>query len=153
MRWSTYPRDGLMTYAHLVQPEENDILLGRDAVANGHLRDLRVQLVLTQAAMADLLGIDPTRYRVWEREPTTRLWVASARRIGRFYRSAMRQVGLMEDMGYKPGDLIPFMSVAPLLGITHEVLLRRYRDGEISGIDLGVLGTWMTKQDFADLTR
>jgi DNA-binding XRE family transcriptional regulator len=140
-------------YDPCVQPEDNDVLLGREAVASGHLQALREQVGLTQAAMADLVGVDPTRYRLWERETSTRLWTDSARRIGRFYRSAMRQVGLIEEMGYKPGELIPFMSVAPLLGITHEVLLRRYRKGEVQGVDLGVLGTWMTRENFQGLTK
>lgn len=148
----SYTKGGVGDYhERMLDPADNDVILGRDAIRLGHLHDLRVQLGLSQAAMADLIDVDASRYRFWEREPDTRLWAASAHRIGRFYRSAMRQVGLIEEMGYAPGELMPFMSVAPLLGMTHELLIRRYRNGEITGVDLGVLGIWMTKDQYASL--
>lgn len=131
--------------------EANDVLLGREAVERGLLRQLRIQLGLPQAVMADLLGVDPARYRLWEQSPATRLWTKSAIKVGRFYRSATSQLRILEQQGVPVADLMPFMAVAPRLGMTHEGLMREYRDGYVKAVDLGVLGLWMRKEDFEEI--
>lgn len=133
--------------------DTNDVLLGREAVESGWLKSLREKLGMPQAAMADLVGTDAARYRLWETEPDTRLWTRSAQRVGRFYRSALNQIIVLEEKGIDLDTLVPFMAVAPRLGMTHEGLLARYRRGDVRGEDLGVLGLWMTKADFWEMQQ
>ena len=133
--------------------DTNDVLLGREAVESGWLKSLREKLSMPQAAMAALMGTAAARYRLWEADPGTRLWTKSAQRVGRFYRSALNQIVILDERGVDLDTLVPFMAVAPRLGMTHEGLLARYRRGEVRGEDLGVLGLWMTKAEFREMQQ
>lgn len=124
--------------------------LGREVVADGRLRDLRQILGLTRNAMAELLHTAPLTYSSWELRPVN-LHRTTAERIGRFYTSASRGLELLRDDGLEVQQLMPFHMVATHLGIPQEQLHRRYREGEFTAIDAGILGLWINRADLEAL--
>jgi transcriptional regulator with XRE-family HTH domain len=128
----------------------SQVQLGREVVADGRLRDLRQILGLTRNAMAEILQTAPLTYTTWEKGMVN-LREETAARVGRFYVSAKRGLELLEEEGVDPSELMPFHLVATQLGLPQEVLHRRYRDGEIRGIDAGILGLWLRRADLDSL--
>lgn len=120
--------------------------LGQEVVSNGKLRELRGTLGLSLTAMADLTGVNLITYRKWESRPETKLWAATATRLGRFYAAASRQVEVLSEAGVTMSGLMPFHEVAAIRGLTQEGLLHQYRAGDIEGVDLGVLGLWIPRE-------
>lgn len=94
--------------------------------------------------MAELLNVSPKTYAHWENNPNVNLKPSMAQAVGKFYEQTER---LMEDLPIPLDQLIPFHIVATLRGIPQELLLARYRDGTIEGVDLGVLGLWGYRDD------
>lgn len=121
--------------------------LGRQVVRDGLLLPLRMRLGLSSSAMAVLLYASPITYKAWELRPDTRVWGATANKLGRFYRAAMAQLAAADEEGIVLEDKIPFHLAATLLGLPQELLLRRYRDGEIPATDMGLLGLWVDRAD------
>lgn len=126
--------------------------LGREVVSDGRLRDLRQILSLTRNAMAELLHTAPLTYSSWELRKVN-LHRATAERIGRFYTAAQRGLEILREADLDPSELMPFHLVATHLGIPQEQLLRRYREGEVAGIDVGILGLWLRRRDLDGLKR
>jgi hypothetical protein len=125
----------------------DDVELGRQVVRDGLLLPLRTRLGLSSSAMAVLLYASPITYRSWESRPDTRVWENTAAKLGRFYRAAMAQLEAADEEGITLEDKIPFHLAATLLGVPQELLLRRYREGEVPATDLGLLGLWVDKRD------
>lgn len=122
---------------------------GREAIANGELKQLRDRLGLTRTAMAELLHTSLVTYTTWEVRPTVRVWPSTAERVGRFITQAAIVLNqLDEDLG----DLIPFYVAATHAGLPQEILLRWYREGQIQAVDLGILGPWLHREDLAKIT-
>ena len=122
---------------------------GRAVVANGDLRRLRDRLGLTRTAMAELLHTSTLTYTGWESRPDRTLWPSTAERIGRFYTQAERALNeLDEDLG----ELLPFYLAATYAGLPQEILLRFYREGKVLGVDLGILGLWLHRDDLGKLS-
>lgn len=119
------------------------IALGREVVNDGRLHDLRIELGFSATYMAEMLMTNVATYRTWERRPETKLWITTALRVGRFFVSSRRT---LDELGVSLADLVPLHAVAPRLGITHELLLHRYRQGEFEAVDLGILGLWVPKE-------
>lgn len=120
---------------------------GRELVATGKLQQLREHLGLSRNAMADLLHTSLRTYTSWEqRSGDVTVRPATAGRIARFYVAAARGIGLLGEAGYNVKDLMPFHLVATHLGIPQELLLRRYREGQIEAIDAGILGLWIRRE-------
>ena len=127
-------------------PETNQEL-GRLVVRQSLLAQLRARLGYPRMLMAELLYTTIPVYTAWESQPDTKIREQSAERIGRFYRSAMAQLNLLDEAGIKLSELVPWHRVAMHYRVGQEVLLRRYRAGEIDAMDLGVLGLWGYKED------
>lgn len=121
--------------------------LGRTVVREGLLLPLRMRLGLSSSAMAVLLYASPITYKAWELRPETRVWGATAGKLGRFYRAAMAQMLAADEEGIKLEDKIPFHLAATLLGVPQELLLRHYREGRVPATDMGLLGLWVDKAD------
>lgn len=128
----------------------SQVQLGREVVSDGRLKELRLALGLTRNAMAEILRTAPLTYTSWENRPVN-LREETASRIGRFYKSARRGLELLEEEGVPISELMPFHMVATQLGLPQEVLFRRYRDGEIHGIEAGILGLWLRRVDLPGL--
>jgi transcriptional regulator with XRE-family HTH domain len=126
--------------------ESEDSKLGREVIATGGLRPLREQLGLSRTQMADYLNLNIATYRKWEDRTDVRMWGGLAERLGRFYRSASRQLEILSEAGVNIRELEPFYEVAARRGLTQEGLLHMYRDGQVPGVDLGVLGLWSTRE-------
>lgn len=124
---------------------------GRRAVANGELLALRERLGLTVNAMAEFLGTTQNTYRSWEENLVTRMWPQTAQRIGRFILHANRHLDFLESHGVSIDDLIPLHKVAGQLGIPHEILIKRYREGLFAADDLGILGLWVDREDIKEI--
>lgn len=116
--------------------------LGREVLADGSLYRLRQRLNLARNAMSELLHVSPITYTSWEQRDV-RVWKTTAVRIGLFYERAIQALKQLETEDIDIGGLIPFHLVATQLGIPQELLLARYRDGEIPAIDTGILGLWV----------
>jgi hypothetical protein len=119
--------------------ELDEVSLGREVVAKGHLRNLRNKLGWSCNAMAEALLTSTITYATWESRPDTRLWNKTAGRIGTFYRDATQILSEFQDID----SYQPFYKVAMRRGIPQEYLLAQYRDGRVDGVDLDVLGLWM----------
>lgn len=131
---------------------EDATKLGQAVVSDDRLMTLRTTLGITRAAMAELLHTSPVTYARWEKEGgNVTLRKATALRVGRFYHAAVKALELIQSYGYDPSELIPFHLVATQLGIPQEQLLERYRNGEVDGIDAGILGLWLHKSDLQEL--
>lgn len=119
-------------------------LLGRDIVADGRLKELRVKLGLTRSAMAELLHTSTVTYTTWENKPGVNLWPETAERLGRFYYNACTELAYVyETLQVEVSDLMPFYLASTALGIPQELLLMRYRNGDFVAEDLGILGLWV----------
>src|SRR4030095_6159970 len=123
--------------------EPTEAQVGREIVASGGLMPWRLKLGLSRSAMSDFIGINLITYRKWETNPQTKMWTTNAARLGRFVRSAERQLAVLSEGGVKLSELTPFHEVASMRGLTQEGLLHQYRAGDVEGVDLGVLGLWM----------
>jgi transcriptional regulator with XRE-family HTH domain len=128
---------------------------GTSLIRSGALTLLREQLGISATAMAALLYVSPTTFLRWEKDSVNgidrRIWTRTAERVDRFFTAAIRQLELAQEHGYDMKNLVPFHLISSHLSIPSEVLFNRYRKGEIEGVDLGVLGLWMTSQDFEAL--
>jgi transcriptional regulator with XRE-family HTH domain len=120
------------------------IRLGRRVVSEGLLVQLRAKLGLSRNLMSEFLHTSPITYSTWERKSDTRLWPQTALRIGRFYQQAIK---VMDELSIPLDQLVPFHIAATLLGVPQEFLLAKYRNGEVQGVDLGILGLWMWRTD------
>lgn len=120
---------------------------GRRAVAAGELKQLRETLGLTVNAMAEFLGTTQNTYRTWEENRVGRMWPQTAERIGRFILHANRHLDFLAEHGVTIDSLIPLHKVAGQLGIPHEILIKRYREGLFQADDLGILGLWVDRED------
>jgi transcriptional regulator with XRE-family HTH domain len=122
--------------------------LGQEVVDDGRLKDLRLMLDWSLNAMAEVLHTSPQTYSTWERRRNQiKLWPASANRVGQFYVQAHQLICQLADEGVDLGQLVPFHVAASHMGLPQEVLLERYRNGEIDAEDLGILGLWIRKKD------
>lgn len=121
--------------------------LGRMVVRQGLLLALRKRLGFPRMLMAEMLYTTIGVYSTWESQPDIKLRSGSADKIGRFYRSAMRQLDDLEHDGIDISTLVPFHLAASHYRIGQEILYKQYRDGELDGVDLGILGLWMYKVD------
>lgn len=129
---------------------EEAVQLGQDVIDDGRLKDLREQLGLTRFAMAELLQVAWPTYANWEKRPV-RLRKLTAGRVGRFYKIANLELGVLRDHSINIRDMVPFHVVATYLGIPQEQLLYRYRNGEFEATDLGILGLWIFQSDVDEL--
>jgi hypothetical protein len=125
----------------------DDIDLGKMVVQDRLLGQLRGRLGFPRMLMAEMLYTTIPVYTAWESYPETKIRKESAERIGRFYRAALGQLRVLEEEGVKLTDLVPWHRVAMAHHVGQEVLLQRYRAGEIDALDLGVLGLWGYKED------
>jgi transcriptional regulator with XRE-family HTH domain len=123
--------------------EEDYTRNGRMIISGGLLTELRTRLGLTRNAMSELLHTSPITYATWEDRPDVRIWASTAARVGRFYERAIKELNLLTEQGYELEDLVPFHLAATMLGVPQELLLRRYRDGEVDAVDAGILGLWV----------
>lgn len=125
----------------------SNVVRGRQIVLSGQLRELREKLGLSRTAMAVLLYASPITYAQWETRPEARMWAATAEKIAKFYDAATFQLQAAEEDGVDMSTMYPFHIAATLLGVSHELLLRKYREGEVHATDLGILGLWVDKAD------
>lgn len=124
--------------------------LGREVVADGRLKGLRVRLGLTRNAMAELLHTSALTYTSWETREVT-LWPTTAIRVGRFFQNAEDELEVLREHEMSIEHLVPFHIVSTLLGVPQEQLLRRYREGEFSAVDIGILGLWVPRAELQKL--
>lgn len=122
-----------------------DVRLGREVVAKRRLQPLREALGLTRSAMAELLNTSIFTYSSWEKRPEIAVWPSTAGRIGRFYEAATRQLELLHDEQINIEKLMPLHGAASVLGVPQEVLFKRYREGHLEALDLGILGLWVER--------
>jgi transcriptional regulator with XRE-family HTH domain len=152
--WSTVSYTATETWGSKLMTMKPDPLsqgqLGQEVVADGRLLELRLDLGLTRNAMAEMLQTAPLTYTTWEKG-MVKLRGDTAARVGRFYVSAKRALELLREDDLDPVKLIPFHEVATQLGLPQEVLHRRHRDGEVHGIDAGILGLWLRRTDLDGL--
>jgi DNA-binding XRE family transcriptional regulator len=119
---------------------------GRRAIANGELLQMRETLGLSRNAMAEFLGTSQATYKTWE-EGSVNMLASTYERIGRFLMRAKWQLDWLAEYDCDIASLMPLHSVAGQLGVPHEVLMQRYRDGMFTADDLGILGLWVDRED------
>ena len=109
------------------------------------LQRIRTKLGLTRNAMAELLYTSGQTYTNWETSGRPRNDAAS--RIRKFITSAEDQLRWLEDNGVDVDDMLPLNLAASTLGVPHETLFHVFRDGRFEGLDLGILGIWVRRED------
>ena len=119
---------------------------GRRAWENGELLEMRERLGLSHNAMAEFLGTSQATYKTWE-FGTVSMYRTTFQRIGRFLLHAYRQLDYLAEYGCDISTLTPLHRVAGELGVPHEILMARYREGLFTADDLGILGLWVDRQD------
>ena len=119
---------------------------GRRSASFGGLLAMRQRLGLSRNAMAEFLGTSQATYKTWE-ESSVNMFPRTYERIGRFLMHAERQLAFLAEHGVDISELMPLYAVAGLLGVPHEVLMQRYRDGLFTADDLGILGLWVDRED------
>lgn len=120
---------------------------GMELVRQGQLQKLRAKLGLSHTAMAALLYVSPVTYKRWEQGDTdpSNMWTKTAERVARFHESAVKQLAWLEAEGFELDKLQPLAAYAAARGVGQEVLFRQYRNGELTAVDLGVLGLWVER--------
>jgi DNA-binding XRE family transcriptional regulator len=127
--------------------------LGQSVVNDGRLVQLRTRLQFSRSSMAELLNVAPGTFVRWEKFPRTVLHRETASRVGEVYQRALQEIVWLREDGVRLDSLIPFYLVAARLGWPQEYLLAKYRTGDIPGVDLGILGPWMSLEICEDLAR
>ena len=124
---------------------------GLEIVRTGKLKRLREALGLTPNHMATLLYVSPVTYKAWERQGSTgnhqKMWNSAAEKVARFYETAMFQLGQAKADGFELSQMMPLHLASTELGMPQDLLFRAYREEEIDGLDLGVLGIWIFKDE------
>lgn len=133
-----------------MEPDPDIEAYGRRRWENGDLLAMRERLGLTRNAMADLLVTSQATYKTWE-EGTVNMYASTFERIGRFLMRADRQLEWLAEYDCDISTLMPLYAVAGQLGVPHEVLIQRYRDGLFTADDLGLLGLWVDRDDVATI--
>jgi DNA-binding XRE family transcriptional regulator len=131
-----------------VEPDTEIEAYGRYAWENGELKAMRERLGLSHNAMAEFLGTSQATYKTWESGEVT-VYRSTCQRIGRFLLLARRQLDYLAEYDCDVSTLTPLHKVAGQLGVPHEILMARYRDGLFSADDLGILGLWVDREDLA----
>lgn len=129
----------------------NDEILdiGRRAVEKGGLRRMRKKLGLTRNAVAEVLYTSPVTYRTWEDATVQFIRKPTLEKVGRFMIHAEKQLDVLKEYDINIRKLMPMHEVAAQLGVPHEVLLKRYREGLFTAEDLGILGLWIHRIDLS----
>jgi len=127
------------------------IRLGREVIDDGRLKALRERLGFSANVMSELLHINPMTYRNWEKGTGARMRHLAAEKLGRFYAQAEQAVQAVESDGIVLSTLVPFHLVAAAAGMPHEMLLAKCRNGQVDGVDLGILGLWLRRADLGKL--
>lgn len=127
---------------------QDDIMsAGYRAVQLGQLGRMRERLGLSRNAMSDLLYTSPQTYNTWEDYPGTRIRPETAMKVGRFMLHSKKQLAVLREHKIHLKKLMPLHDVAGQLGVSHELLIRRYREGLFEAEDLGLLGLWVYRAD------
>lgn len=135
-----------------MEPDPGVEAYGRRSWEFGGLLAMRQRLGLTRNAMAEFLGTSQATYKTWE-EGSVKMYSSTFQRIGRFLLHAERQLAILAEHGCDITDLVPLHAVAGQLGVPHEILMSRYRDGLFEADDLGILGLWVDQDDVAQIVE
>lgn len=125
--------------------------LGQSVVADGRLVQLRTRLQFSMSQMAELLGVALATYVRWEKHPRTILHLTTAEKVGKIYKRALQEILWLRQDEVQLDNLVPFHRAAARLGWPQEFLLLKYRSGDFAGIDMGILGMWMTMDVYEEL--
>lgn len=126
---------------------QETMAVGYRAVQLGQLGRMRLRLGLSRNAMSDLLYTSPQTYNTWEDYPGTRIRPETAMKVGRFMVHSKKQLAILREHKINLKKLMPLHDVAGQLGVSHELLIHRYREGLFEAEDLGLLGLWVYKSD------
>lgn len=135
-----------------MEPDLDYEAYGRRAWENGDLLAMRERLGLTHNAMAEFLGTSQATYKTWE-TGSVKMYKNTFERIGRFLQHAYRQLGWLAEHGVHITELMPLHKVAGQLGVPHEILMARYREGLFTADDLGILGLWVDREDVEQIAE
>jgi DNA-binding XRE family transcriptional regulator len=130
-----------------LQLNDDIMSAGYRAVQLGQLGRMRERLGLSRNAMSDLLYTSPQTYNTWEDYPGTRIRPETAMKVGRFMLHSKKQLAVLREHKINLKKLMPLHDVAGQLGVSHELLIRRYREDLFEAEDLGLLGLWVYRAD------
>ena len=134
-----------------MQLNDETMKIGYRAVQLGQLGRMRERLGLSRNAMSDLLYTSPQTYNTWEDYPGTRIRPETAMKVGRFMVHSKKQLAILREHKINLKKLMPLHDVAGQLGVSHELLIHRYREGLFEAEDLGLLGLWVHKSQLDDV--
>jgi transcriptional regulator with XRE-family HTH domain len=130
-------------------------LLGRHAVIDGKLAELRHTLGISLSYMSELMDVSISTYRNWELTPNLGVLMRDqlAIKVGRFVTRAAEELDHLAGDGLSITQLIPFYMYAEALGQPVELIMDRWRRGQmnVETVDLGILGIWMFRHQLPHL--
>lgn len=120
------------------------IAYGRLSFMLGSIHDYRMALGLSKAAVADILGVSITTLYRWESYGMlSKLNDRNAEMVTLFCNAARAALDEYPDFTDR---FITHAVASQRLGVTHEWLLRLYREGRTNGEDFGILGIFYPKE-------
>ena len=119
--------------------------IGRNIIKEGKLEELRKVLGVSRNFMSELLYISATTYRNWVEQPGRgeKMWNKTAARVATFFTEVHAELAALAEDGVELHELMPLYECAQRSASTQEYILSQYRSGTFKGMDLGVLGIWI----------
>lgn len=117
---------------------------GYAAVLGGDLARMRDSLAMTRNAQARLMGVDGESLRRWEALERG-MNIDTATRIGEWLWGARKALESVSDVPFQ--TLMPVTTAARKLGIAEEELEAACDRGEYRFVRLGVLGTFIYREN------
>ena len=121
--------------------------MGREAVTNRHVADLRYRYNLSVRRLAEMLETASQVVARWENNPVTglRMRPLSAIRLGRLMFEAEMEEIKLNHLDVQLDDLIPIGQVTAELGLSpsSKLIAEKCRTGEITCYNLGRFGVYI----------
>ncbi|RPJ21202.1 MAG: hypothetical protein EHM35_18520 [Planctomycetaceae bacterium] len=121
--------------------------LGTQVIRSGWLRLVRDEFALSMVSLAQLLGTYAATVKTWEDGTATLVWKESARRAATFYLGYLDTLAKLQRAGISPEDLMSLRTASMYLGKAGPSVREDCVAGDLTCLDLGVLGTFVWKKD------
>lgn len=129
-------------------PDDKDLLkLGTEVIQSGWLALIREEFSLSMVSLAQLLGSYAATVKTWENGSAILIWKESARRVGTFYLGYLEVLGRLQKAGIDPRSLMPLRTASMYLGKPSRAVEADCMAGELTCLNLGVMGSYVWKED------
>lgn len=129
-------------------PRDQDLIkLGTQVIRSGWLALVRAEFSLSMVSLAQLLGTYAATVKTWEDGSAFQVWKESSRRAAKFYLGYLDTLAKLQRAGISPADLISLRTASMYLGKPGPSVRQDCVAGDLTCLDLGVLGMFVWKKD------